>query len=235
MSRFGLELTPAGIYLDYAEFSTGRSVLPPFEELGWGQRGLALVGIVLGSRQLWNKLVDTVGGWRQAFRRHFNPQFVDPDIYDLTADIMESSARLVEHGPLANGVLHGVPIGRGGRGHVADTFRNSTYLQNDLIRPVKLYRTYSDPGRYLGPFWSRIKPISRTQTTMDSAILNGDFGNYVTHYTEITVPAGERIFEGIAAPMRNGPLDLLGGGSQVYVNRRIPDAWVDLRDVPITQ
>jgi hypothetical protein len=139
------------------------------------------------------------------------------------------SGKLISYGPINPGPLHQIVEGTG---KVADTFRSSSYFENVLEGPLKLYRTYSDEGKMLSKYWSRIKPSGPTQAMIDSA-LDPSWGNKATKWIEITIPQNEKIYEGIVgeiglqsinAPDKLGKL--LGGGSQVYVDNIIPSNWI---------
>lgn len=80
---------------------------------------------------------------------------------------------------------------------------------------------YSDPSRQLGQYWTRVKPSGPVQSIVDSG-LNPSWGNRATDVVQIRVPAGETIFEGIAAPQGG----LVGGGNQVYLPKPPNSSWV---------
>jgi hypothetical protein len=104
-------------------------------------------------------------------------------------------------------------------GAIAKTFRSGTYTERVISKPTALYRVYSDSARKLGPFWSRDPPKGPLQATIDAA-LDQNWGNTATNVMKIEIPAGTRIFEGVAAPQRG----LVGGGSQVYLEH-VEAAW----------
>ena len=59
-------------------------------------------------------------------------------------------------------------------------------------------------------------------------VLNPDWGNEVTYITEVIVPKGTTIHKGYAAPqiINGGAGVLLGGGSQVFIEREVlQSAW----------
>ncbi len=95
---------------------------------------------------------------------------------------------------------------------VAATFRSNTYDEVRLGQPTVLYRSYSDPARKIGPFWTRTRPTGPLQTVIDSA-LDQNWGNRATDVVAIRVPAGQTVYEGPAGAQRG----LVGGGGQVYV------------------
>lgn len=116
--------------------------------------------------------------------------------------------------------------------YVSSTFRGHSYFKIRLAQPTKLYRVYSRKNFELSQFWSREKPSGPFQATIDSA-LDPNWGNKATKWVEITIPAGEEIYEGIVSPvlLKRGKFDkntgqLLGGGSQVYLDYKVPDDWI---------
>lgn len=135
------------------------------------------------------------------------------------------------YGPLRKGPLSKIELYKGGPS-VATSFRSSTYVEVLTREPVKLYRVWSDESKRLAPYWSRTKPTGPLQAQLDSA-LNPAWGNLATHWSEITVPVGERFFEGAVSEaflrtelnqLRGG--FLLGGGSQIYIMLNIPKTWL---------
>ncbi len=106
---------------------------------------------------------------------------------------------------------------------VGATFRSASYTERKLGAPVDLYRSYSNPARRLGPYWTRSEPSGPLQSKIDSAILK-EFNNEATLAAHIRVPPGETIFEGAAARQLSKHEDLLGGGSQAFL-LRIDPSW----------
>lgn len=129
----------------------------------------------------------------------------------------------IKFNSMFRGPLHEIKLGGG---TVADTFRSSTYVANELGKPVRLYRVYSREGSALGNYWSKIKPSGPYQATLDSG-LAPNFNNLATHWVEIEVPVGRTIFEGTVGEVGK----LVGGGNQVYVAEKISDAWVKAKGV----
>jgi filamentous hemagglutinin len=83
-----------------------------------------------------------------------------------------------------------------------------------------MYRSYSDPNRKLGPYWTRTEPAGPVQSILDSA-LDPRWGNLATSVVKVEVPAGTRVFEGVVAPQRG----LVGGGDQVFL-KHVDENWV---------
>lgn len=114
---------------------------------------------------------------------------------------------------------------------MADTFRSSTYLEVTAKEPVKLYRVYCDGKNEFSSYWSRTPPTGPLQAQLDSA-LDPSWGNRANRWTEITVPVGERFYEGAVSEvvLRTSESGiptgrLLGGGNQVFINKEVPRMW----------
>jgi RHS repeat-associated protein len=107
---------------------------------------------------------------------------------------------------------------------MAKTFRSATYTEFIADEPITLYRTWGGRSKELGPFWTRTKPAGTLQTQLDGAVLP-EFGNTFENVTTIRVPAGTRLFEGVAAPQNRTIIDLIGGGNQVVVPH-IKPSWI---------
>jgi hypothetical protein len=110
--------------------------------------------------------------------------------------------------------------GPGPLGSQAANFRSATYAEMVTTEETILYRTYSDPSKAMGSWWTRQKPQGPLQSVIDSAI-DQNWGNAATQTVKVRVPAGTRIFEGVAAPQRG----LVGGGNQIFLPSVNP-AWV---------
>ncbi len=142
--------------------------------------------------------------------------------------IIDSSHSLWYYSPVNKGALHELSIGVG---TVADTFRSSSYIANLTKTDVKLYRVYSEGMGDLGAFWSRVKPTGPMQATVDAAI-HPNFNNNAAKWIEVTVPANELIYEGVAGAQKlkltnsSAVVEVLGGGNQVYMTKRIPRSWI---------
>jgi RHS repeat-associated protein len=102
---------------------------------------------------------------------------------------------------------------------VAATFRGGSYTELVTSEATTLYRAYGGEAGQLGRYWTRTPPVGPVQSRIDSA-LNPAWGNAANSVAAIRVPPGTRIFEGFAAPQGG----LLGGGSQVYI-QRIDPRW----------
>lgn len=101
---------------------------------------------------------------------------------------------------------------------VANSFRSSSYYAYPLSSDTNFYRMYSDPKYKVGSYMTRTPQNGVMQTQLDWA-LNPDWGNYATNMTQVTVPKGTVIYEGVAGPqiINGGAGQLLGGGNQVYI------------------
>lgn len=101
---------------------------------------------------------------------------------------------------------------------VANSFRSSSYYAYPLSSDTNFYRMYSDPKYKVGSYMTRTPQNGVMQTQLDLA-LNPDWGNYATNMTQVTVPKGTVIYEGVAGPqiINGGAGQLLGGGNQVYI------------------
>ncbi len=67
---------------------------------------------------------------------------------------------------------------------------------------------------------TRVKPKDPLQSAIDSA-LDQNWGNTATRVVTARVPAGTKIYEGVAAAQR----DLVGGGNQVFIPQVNPN-WL---------
>ncbi len=112
------------------------------------------------------------------------------------------------------------PLEAGPLQDVALTFRSATYMERTLKKATTLYRVIGKDDNPAGSFWTTTKPTGSVQSMLDSAILP-EWGNPATNVVKITVPAGTRIYQGIAAPQGG----LLGGGIQVYIPQVEPQ-WI---------
>ena len=99
---------------------------------------------------------------------------------------------------------------------IARTFRSGTYSEVVTTEPTKLYRVIGDNGNPTGGYWTRAKPKAPLASVVDSA-LDQNWGNTATRVVEMEVPAGTKLFEGIAAPQRG----LVGGGNQIYFDKKV--------------
>ena len=100
------------------------------------------------------------------------------------------------------------PLGEG----VAATFRGGSYTETVTQEATTLFRAYGGNAGELGSYWTKTAPAGPLQTRIDSALLP-KWGNTAESVSTITVPKGNTIFEGFAAPQGS----LMGGGSQVFI------------------
>lgn len=186
--------------------------------LDGSQRLFAILGIIAGNRFLWDGLTSEakllILGDKSAFQS------------------IEGIKEIERFGPMKPGALHAIDLGNGS---VADTFRSSSYYEVISDSPITLYRTYESDRSELGRYWSRMAPSGPLQTTLDLAI-DPAWGSNATKWVEVKIPAGTKIYEGIASeiPLRRGTSkvqvgQLLGGGQQVYIEGRIDHSWVQKR------
>ncbi len=143
--------------------------------------------------------------------------------------MLDSAASIQKFNPINHGPLHAITEGVG---TVADAFRSSSYLEIVTKEPVKLYRVYATDGKELSAYWSHVKPTGPYQAVLDSA-LDPSWGNSAKKWVEITVPSGEKFYEGVVGEVAlrrfNNPTpvgQILGGGHQVYVNKIVPRTWI---------
>jgi hypothetical protein len=220
-ARVGVSFTPAGDIIDFCELTTGKEFcIPDGPSLSTVERTFAGIGIFLGSRKMWSYMAEgfeTASGLGKAVKG--------------AAAVEEAAEEIIKYGPLRKGPLHTISAGSA---TVAETFRSSSYFEVTLSRPVKLFRVYGGRAGELAPYWSRTKPSGPLQAQLDAAILP-EFQNAITKWVEIEVPAGVKVFEGVASSQflkasgSNIPAgQQLGGGNQVYIPR-VEASWIKLR------
>lgn len=107
----------------------------------------------------------------------------------------------------------------------ANSFRSATYTRKVLTEDTTFYRVYSSESSRIGPYMTRTPQNGVMQSQLDLA-LNPDWGNNATNVELVTVPKGTTIYEGVAAPqtINGGAGNLLGGGNQIFINRKDLDA-----------
>ena len=103
---------------------------------------------------------------------------------------------------------------------VANTFRSASYSELTTAETTSLYRVWGGSAKEIAPYWTKTLPTGPLQSMIDSA-LDPAWGNTAINITRIDVPAGVKIYEGIAAPQGG----LVGGGNQVFVPKVDP-AWI---------
>ena len=131
--------------------------------------------------------------------------FDGPDS-DLTSTLPpKTDYSAINHGPLGN---------PNDSTSFASTFRSGNYTDRTLQEDTVLYRVIPDDGNPSGAYWTSIPPQGSLQSVIDSA-LDQNWGNTATRVVRAKVPAGTRIFEGVAAPQRG----LVGGGNQIVFDR----------------
>lgn len=182
------------------------------------QRLFAVLGVLAGSRTLWDSLTS------EAKLALLGDKFVIENI--------ESIRQIERFGPIKPGVLHTIELGNG---TIADTFRSSSYFEIISDSPITLYRTYESDLSEMGRFWSRTAPTGPLQTTIDLAI-DPNWGSNASKWIQIEIPAGTKVYEGIAAemPLLRGKEkvqtgQLLGGGQQVYIRGKLDHSWIKKR------
>ncbi len=222
LSRIALGFTPyVGSAIDLYEVVRGKDFFSE-EALSASDRALTALGFVIGQ-----------GGNLRRLEQAILPSIRNASEVRQIVRAAETEAKIlgaenvVRHGPMNPGRLHEIPSPAG---TVADTFRSGTYRQLETVNSIKLYRGYSDDSKQLAHYWSLEPPKSRLQTTVDSAI-DPSWSGKPTKWIEITVPANETVYLGASAPIRPGvgggkTADLVGGGSQVYVEKAVPPSWI---------
>ncbi|MBP6219366.1 MAG: pre-toxin TG domain-containing protein [Oligoflexales bacterium] len=191
------------------------------EELGQFTRSMAVLGVVTaGFGSKVGKACKFLGRLMKGDRA--------VDSLRAGEKILDSVKEIKRFGPLEVGPLH---IASAGAGSVANTFRSGSYFEVTTKEPVKLYRVWSDGLSEFSAYWSRTKSTGPLQAQLDAA-LDPSWGNKATKWTEITVPSGETFYEGAVSHVilktdgnKIATGSLLGGGSQVYINKRVPASW----------
>jgi len=117
----------------------------------------------------------------------------------------------VLYGPLNPGPLSAA---------VAASFRGGSYSEVVYADAVRLYRVYGGRSGQLGSYWSATAPTGVLRSRIELA-LNPRWGNSANQVVAIDVPAGVKMYEGIAASQGG----LVGGGTQVFVPSVNP-AWI---------
>jgi hypothetical protein len=132
-----------------------------------------------------------------------------------------------------------IPVSENGGGSIANTFRSSSYSSRTTSAPERLYRVDTEAVRInpdtglptverLPRYYTTLRPEGPLQSTLDSA-LTSEFRNTARYWTEIEVPAGQTIHEGIAGEQVLNPEHFLGealpgGGPQVFIEN-VPASW----------
>jgi hypothetical protein len=120
----------------------------------------------------------------------------------------------------ANAVRWGPATGAGPLGEqIAKTFRSASYSEYAVPQPITLYRAYGGEAGKFGSYWTRTPPAGPLQSQIDSALLPV-WGNDANKVVQIRVPAGTKLFEGIAAAQGK----FGGGGNQIFI-QQIDPAW----------
>lgn len=113
------------------------------------------------------------------------------------------------------------------------SFLGQSYTEKVLLKETTVYRSFDEANniRKKGRYLAREKPVSPFISKLNLALphfweQNGKvvLGNRAVNWVEVKIPAGTRIFEGIAAPQKSFP----GGGAQILLDMSpndIPDAW----------
>jgi len=153
----------------------------------------------------------------------------------LRAGASASSGAVSDGVPWYRLIKRWTPVDKGplGTEFPADTFRTSTYNEVLTTQDTVIWRVWGTPKAptELGGFWSLTRPTGPLQAQLDGAILS-EWNNF-TNAIAVRVPAGTRMFEGVAGPQVS-PLtgqSLMGGGSQVIFPQgfTIPEEWVVAR------
>jgi hypothetical protein len=109
------------------------------------------------------------------------------------------------------------------------TFRSGSYVGYETTAPTRLYRVWGGEFAHEnGSYWSRTRPAGPLQASLDSA-LDPSWGNTATSWTEITVPSGVRLFEGVTEQAHTATGTLMGGGNQIFLTNDLRDSisrWI---------
>jgi hypothetical protein len=135
-------------------------------------------------------------------------------------------------GYLASGDM---PLGLGGVSYgpinpgpldnsIANTFRSGSYTATTLTDTTDLYRSYGGSANSFGSYWTPLQPSGPLQSQLDSA-LAPQWGNTAQYISTIQVPAGTTIYEGAATTQSTGVGQLIGVGSQVYI-QNVDPSWL---------
>jgi hypothetical protein len=207
--------------LTYAEVSlvTGMALLPGPEDVVIGGALATRAGqkiaeaAIENGQKVWRLLDGSVA-------RGGEHAIVDVDTGAVRKAIVDNGqVELAEVG--TKGISWNPLTGSGPLGEkIASTFRSSTYTETVTSEATTLYRVYGGSAGEIGGYWTRTPPAGPVQSIIDTA-LNPAWGNTATSVTRINVPAGTRIFEGVAAPQGG----LVGGGNQVFIQNVNPD-WI---------
>lgn len=222
MFRLAMDFSRAGMGLAIIEASLGRKLTPPFERLSQTEQKFLYGAIFISHRQAFLRQAEELGSLEAVFAKNLGADAVNTGALAGFKEILASSNSLWYYTPALRGPLSDLAAGAG---TVAETFRSGTYIANLTSTEVKLYRTYGGSAGQLGPYFSRTKPTGPMQATIDVAI-HPSWGSTSAHWVEITVPKNSLIFEGPSAAQKINGVEVLGGGSQVYVKGQIPNGWV---------
>ncbi|MBE5951416.1 MAG: RHS repeat protein [Lachnospiraceae bacterium] len=144
------------------------------------------------------------------------------ELLDSVGEVADSLGNLAEgiYSPINPGPL---PTG------IAETFMGATYVERVLEEDTVMYRVSGGTAGEVGAYLSLTPQGGGLQSQIDLA-LNPAWGNTAENVTEVLVPKGTTIFEGIAAPQNifdalgNVIGHLLGGGSQIYIPK-VDERW----------
>jgi RHS repeat-associated protein len=120
---------------------------------------------------------------------------------------------VVKYNPLKKGPL---------ADDIAQTFRSATYSEITLDKPTTVYRVIGPNGNPAGSYWTRTTPKGPIQSIIDSA-LKPEWGNTAVYRVRAILPAGTKIYEGVAAAQGG----LVGGGNQIFIPKVDP-SWIQI-------
>lgn len=219
VADIGLGFIPVvGPSKDLVEAVSGKSILTG-QEIGTTGRAFAALGVITAG--VFPAAQKGINALTKAARH------ADGAAFDLAEKIARSSSDLRSYGPHDPGPLETEKLREI---YVIDTFHAGTYYANKLNAETTLYRVYGGNAGELGPYWTRVRPQGPVQAQLDLA-LNPSFGNKMTEWVQITVPAGKIIYEGKAASQTIAGGELYGQASQVFIKDQIPENWVKARGV----
>ncbi len=234
--RGGIGFLPfVGDVADITEAITGRDMITG-DPLSIAERGMAMAGIVIGSRVVWEKVG---GGLGEVIRsgKLYSQGVSKARRYDaLSPGPLHTMEILGEGEYLQHGLEESLNAGdqfiRGLYGKsVAATFRGGKYTMLTLTEEITLYRVHGRSAtRNHGSYWTRQVPNTGERSKIDSA-LDLSYGNDAEVITAIRVPPGTVIYEGIVAPQSKslgvGSIigERVGGGPQIFI-KEVPEDWV---------
>lgn len=195
--RLAISFSPAGDVVDLVELVSGKDAFSD-EKLSIGDRVMAGMGIIIGSRVIWK-------GAAKYFGETIGP------IFRKSSKFGEGLTESEKFGPLTKkGPMHELVIGS--KGEVAgDTFRSGNYRMNTYNRPQKAYRVTHENGSAISHFYTPEMPAGPTSAITDLALSGAK--NPAVKVFEVEIPANTRMGIGIIEKQGHLP----GGGIQIVI------------------